>query len=237
MREVSREKICFWSDLGLVDTSCLDRLMRELTKCRLEEAIPDLLLFMSHKPCLSLGVRKLNEEDLLKPLEWFEQMGIPLMKMVRGGGLTYHWPGQLACYPILKLSSQEQNLNHYMFLLEEVGLRTLKDFGVKAKRKREHVSQIGLWYRDEKICSMGIHLSKWVTSFGFSLNLSGDPGPSRYIKPCGLSGVRLTTISNATGQEPRRSRVVASILKNFQEVFMRVLKESEFALEEKIRHF
>ncbi len=235
MKEVPHEKICFWSDQGLVDLSCLDRLMRKLTKYRLDDAIPDLLLLMSHEPCLSLGVRKLNEEDLLKPLEWFEEMGIPLVKLVRGGGLTYHWPGQLACYPILKLSPQEQNLNHYMFLLEEVGLLTLKDLGVKAKRKREHVSQIGLWYRDEKICSMGIHLSKWVTSFGFSLNLGGDPGPSRYIKPCGLSGVRLTTISRAIGQEPRRSLVVASILKNFREVFLRVLKKSKFPLEEIIR--
>jgi lipoate-protein ligase B len=232
--EVLREKICFWSDLGLVNLSFADRLMRKLTQCRLEDTVSDLLLFMSHKPSLSLGVRKLNEKDLLRPLEWFEQEGIPLVKIVRGGGLTYHWPGQLACYPILKLSSQEQNVSQYMFHLEEVGLRTLEDFGVKAKRKREHVSQMGLWYQDEKICSMGIHLARWVTSFGFSLNLGGDPGPSRFIKPCGLPGVQLTTISNVIGQEPRRSLVIASILKHFQEVFTRKLKESDFDLEEKI---
>lgn len=234
MMEGSSEKICFWSDLGLVNLSCVDRLMAELTNCRIEDSISDLILFMSHKSCLSLGVRKLNKEDLLRPLEWFEQEGIPLVKMVRGGGLTYHWQGQLVCYPILKLISREQNLNQYMFLLEEVGLRTLENLGVKAERKRDHVSQIGLWYRDKKICSMGIHLSKWVTSFGFSLNLGGDPTPSRFIRPCGLPGVHLTTVSAVTGQEPQRNLVISMILEHFQEVFIRTLKKSDLELEERI---
>ena len=78
------------------------------------------------------------------------------------------------------------------------------------------------------------HLSKWVTSFGFSLNLGGDPTPSRFIRPCGLPGVHLTTVSAVTGQEPQRNLVISMILEHFQEVFIRTLKKSDLELEERI---
>jgi lipoate-protein ligase B len=92
---------------------------------------------MAHPPSLAVGAKELNREDLLQPLEYFEKQGIYLHKHIRGGGITYHWDGQLVCYPIFKLKPNEQNIGNYMYRLEEIGLRTLKDLGIVAERKRE----------------------------------------------------------------------------------------------------
>ncbi len=234
---MSTKESCLLLDLGLLDLTEADRLMERLIKLRLDNVIPDLLLLMSHYPCLSIGVRKLNKDDLLKPLRSFEEEGIPLIKTMRGGGLTYHWQGQLACYPIFKLLPPEQNLSDYMFRLEEIGLRTLKDLEVAAYRRRENVSQIGLWWKNNKIASMGIHVAKWVTSFGFSLNLSGDAGPSRYIRPCGLDDVHLTTVTAITGKEPQRKQVISLLAKHFQNIFLRPINVAHIEIEGAILNF
>jgi lipoate-protein ligase B len=122
---------------GVISLPEVDLLMRKLAHWRLEEQIPDTLLLMAHPPSLAVGAKELNREDLLQPLEYFEKQGIYLHKHIRGGGITYHWDGQLVCYPIFKLKPNEQNIGNYMYRLEEIGLRTLKDLGIVAERKRE----------------------------------------------------------------------------------------------------
>ncbi len=212
---------CCSFDLGMIPLAETDRWMTDLVNRRLTDDIPDMLLLLSHPPTLALGARELDPRDLLQPLEVFEAQGIYLTASMRGGGLTYHWPGQLICYPILKLSPTEQSISRYMNQLEEVGLRTLRSAGVNAHRRREKTSQIGLWTGERKIASMGIHVSRWVTSFGFALNLDGDLGPSRFIRPCGLEGVQLTSIEKVTGQKPKRQQLKSALVRHFQEVFRR----------------
>lgn len=199
----------------------VDRIMAEIVRLRQADAIPDRILFLSYTPCLAVGARELNEADLLQPLEMFQKQGIPLFKSTRGGGLTYHWPGQLIVYPILKLQKHEQNIPQHMFRLEEVGLQTLRDFGVNAKRKRDATAQIGLWHARRKVASMGIFITRWVTSYGFALNLGGDFSPARAIRPCGLEGVQLTSIEEITGTAPYRGNVITSVQNHFQDVFQR----------------
>ncbi len=212
---------CICVDLDTISLPETNELLKELTLLRGKDEIPDLLLFLTHHPCLALGARGLDPDDVLKPLEWFDQMGIPLIKTARGGGITYLWEGQILCYPVLKLLPSEQDLPSYMFRLEEVALRTLTDLGVKAHRKRGRAAQIGLWWEDRKIASMGIHSARWVTSYGFALNIGGDTGPSRFIHPCGLKGVHLVTVSEITGVEPPRRTILSSIIDHFGEVFDR----------------
>ncbi len=208
-------------DLGLIGLNKADLLMKQLTQQRLADMIPDTILLLTHPASLSVGARKLNPSDLLQPLSYFERQGILFHQHVRGGGLTYHWPGQLVCYPILKLQPHEQNIANYMFKLEEVGLRTLKDVGIVATRKRDKAAQIGLWLGNGKIASMGIHVSKWVTSWGFALNLYGDKSPANFIRPCGLEGVSLITIEEVLGQAPSRQWMMNRLIHHFEEVFQR----------------
>jgi lipoyl(octanoyl) transferase len=146
-----------------------------------------------------------------------------LYQSSRGGGLTFHWPGQLVVYPVLKLAKSEQSLPKFMHRLEEVGLRTLSELGIAAYRRRHEAAQIGLWHEGRKIASMGIFVARWITSFGFALNLSGDTRPARYIRPCGLKGVQLITIEEINGQSPDRKQVKKLVLRHFQEVFERKL--------------
>ncbi len=208
-------------NLDIISLSDTDRLMKKLALWRLEDRIPDTLLLLSHPPSLAVGARELNREDLLKPLEYFENQGIYLYKNNRGGGLTYHWQGQLVCYPVLKLRSKEQNISNYMYRLEEVGLRTLRDLWIVAERKRQKTTQIGLWLGDNKIASMGIHISKWITSWGFALNLYGDKSPADFIRPCGLEGVNLITVEEVTGYRLSKRSVMNLLIHHFEDVFER----------------
>ena len=209
-------------DIGIAPLPAAEKLMNQLKQRRLKDQIPDVLLILSHPPIISVGVRKLNENDLLKPLTYFTNQQINIFKSNRGGGVTYHWPGQLVVYPILKLRKEEQHIPKYMYKLEEVGLRTLKDLGIPANRKRDKTAQIGLWYKKNKIASMGISVSNWVTSYGLSLNLGGDLSPSKYIRPCGLD-VNLITVADILGFEPNRKQAFALVKNHFEDVFQRRL--------------
>jgi lipoate-protein ligase B len=208
-------------NLGNISLPEADQLMRTLNHWRLENRIPDTVLLLSHPPSLAVGARELNQSDLLLPLSYFESKDIYLHKNIRGGGLTYHWPGQLVCYPILKLLPHEQNIGRYMAKLEEVGLRTLRDLGIIAERKRDKTAQIGLWLGNHKIASMGIHISKWITSWGFALNLSGDKTPADFIRPCGLEGVKLMTVEEIKGFRPLKHWVMNRVVYHFGNVFDR----------------
>lgn len=209
------------SVLGIVSLDAADQLMQQLAQQRLADQIPDTILLLSHPPSLAVGARELNPADLLLPLSYFESQGIYLHQHVRGGGLTYHWPGQLVCYPILRLQPHEQNIGKYMYKLEEVGLRTLKDLGIIAERKRDKAAQIGLWLGNNKIASMGIHVSRWITSWGFALNLYGDKSPADFIRPCGLEGVNLITAEEILGFAPSKQWVMNRLIYHFSEVFNR----------------
>jgi len=226
LKIANHEKTTFQSlNLGTADLGEADQLMKNLMLKRAQDEISDLLLFLSHKPVLAYGSRKLNPADFLKPIAFFENQNIPLLQTQRGGGLTFHWPGQLNVYPILKLRKNERNLSNYMFRLEEVAIRTLADLGVQANRKREKVAQIGLWVGNRKIASMGTYFSDWVTSYGFALNLGGDYSPANFIKPCGLA-VKLCTVEEIVGFVPNKNFVMKLVLEHFSEIFQREMSVS-----------
>jgi len=218
-------------NLGIISLPEVDRLIRQLAEWRLEDRIADTLLLLSHPPSLAVGASELNQADLLQPLSFFESQGIYLYKNTRGGGLTYHWDGQLVCYPVLKLKPNEQNIGNYMYRLEEVGLRTLRDLGIMAERKREKAAQIGLWLGNNKIASMGIHVSRWITSWGFALNLYGDKSPADFIRPCGLAGVGLVTVEEVMGFRPSKLFAMNRLVYHFGEVFERKVKIPKIKLQ------
>jgi lipoate-protein ligase B len=221
---VPKERTCLVANLGITGVEDADGFMSAARRLRFAGELPDLLLFLSHPGTVAVGLRDRRTEqpkDLLVPVRRLEEEGIALARSVRGGGITYHWPGQVVCYPILLLGPGERNIPLYMHGLEEIGIRTLRSFGVKAARSRESAAHVGLWHDRCKVASMGVRVSRWVTSFGFAINHEGDHEPSAYVRPCGLEGVRLTTMEEILGHAPPRDRVVDAIIENFAEVLRR----------------
>lgn len=219
-------KNCYATDLGLISVSHAEELMEAARQRRVREEFPDILLFLAHPKTVAVGLRggpPDRHPDLLVSARQLEEEGIQLARSVRGGGITYHWSGQVVCYPLIALGPRERNISQYMHNLEEVAIRCLDRFGIKAERKRASAAHIGLWAQDRKVVSMGVRVSSWVTSFGFALNLEGDLGPSRYVKPCGLEEVRLTTLEQILGRAPSRKWVVEVLQREFGSVFGREL--------------
>lgn len=220
-------KVCWSGDMGLVPVPTAERLMCHAAELRADGAIEDLVLFMAHPRTVALGLRDRNESHprdlLVSPLRLQEE-GIALVRSIRGGGITYHWPGQVVCYPIVKLEPGERDVPAYMGKLEEVCIQTLGAFGVRVERRRDTPAHIGLWWNGRKVVSMGIRISRWVTSFGFVINYGGDHRESAYVRPCGIEGARLATLEEILGTAPPRQEVAAVLTDTFSKVFSRSME-------------
>ncbi len=184
--------------------------------------IPGCLFFLAHPETVALGLKDRHVEhpkDLLVTPERLKEEGIELVRSVRGGGITYHWPGQVVCYPVMALTGSQRNIPGYMHKLEEISIRTLAGFGITAERRRDTPAHTGLWAGGRKIVSMGVRVSAWITSFGFAVNLAGDFSRSSYVRPCGIEGAKLTTMEELLGEAPSRSAVIESVQENCASIF------------------
>jgi lipoate-protein ligase B len=230
----------FVADLGIMGVPEAERFMAAAVDLRARDETPDMVLLLTHPKTVALGLRDSKSDrpkDLLVSRKRLEDEGIALSRSVRGGGITYHWPGQVVCYPIVALTSHERNIPGYMAKLEQVGIRTLKHFGLVARRRRDSAAHVGLWLDGKKIVSMGVRVSNWVTSFGFALNLEGDHSPSSYVRPCGLDGVELTTMQEALGHAPARKWVTEAVCENFASIFNRNMQKMPDYLLNRISSF
>jgi lipoate-protein ligase B len=220
-------RLCHVADLGLIGIPDAENLMTHARELRLQEETPDLLFFMAHPPTVAVGLRDRFIErpvDLLVDPDQLERERIALTRSIRGGGITYHWPGQLVCYPVLALAEGERDVGGYMWRLEQVGMDTLAQFGVSVSRREGKAAYVGLWVDECKLISMGVRISKWVTSFGFAINVGGDHAASSYVRPCGIEGASLATLEEILGQAPPRARVMEAVKDSFTRVFSRTLE-------------
>jgi lipoyl(octanoyl) transferase len=151
---------------------------------------------------------------------------LPVFEIERGGDVTYHGPGQLVGYPILNLSPDRRDIRRYVRDLQETLIRTLAAFGLAAEPRQEQ-ALIGVWVGEEKIASIGIHLSRWITTHGFALNVTTDLSMFGGIIPCGLHSVRMTSIERLTGTKPAVEEVARIYAGVFAEVFDREMIAAE----------
>src|SRR5579863_4907924 len=151
--------LCNVEQLGLIDYDEGLRLQRQRVAQRRASEIPDTLLLLEHPHVYTLG-RNAKREHLLISQERLLQLGAQVFETDRGGDITYHGPGQLVGYPILDLTQHRRDISWYMRSIEEVSLRTARDFGVKATRSE---GCTGVWVGKDKLTAMGVHLSRWVT--------------------------------------------------------------------------
>ena len=157
--------------------------------------VPDTILMLEHPPVVTLGRRAEEGELHLPPTAEVE-----LVQTDRGGKSTYHAPGQLVCYPILDLTRHGQDVKKYCRDLEEALIRTLAAVGVDATRI-EGLTGIWLERPPRKIASIGVHISKWVTTHGYALNVDLDPSPfTEWITACGLEDAAFTTVARELGR-------------------------------------
>jgi len=153
---------------------------------------PDTLLLLEHPPVYTRG-RRTEPGELPMGEDWYRAQGIDVVDADRGGRLTYHGPGQLVGYPIMRIV----DVVAYLRTMESAIIAALADEGVAA-RMRDGLT--GVWVADRKIGSIGVHVSRGVTTHGFAINVANDLQPFEWVVPCGLDGVRMTSLYLETGR-------------------------------------
>lgn len=194
-------------------------LQQSLVAKRFPDQIPDTLILTEHEPVLTLGGT--TKPEHWEP-HWFElkNQGISLHQTNRGGSVTYHGPGQIIGYPILKLKNFCPGPKIYVQKLEEVLIRTLAQWGIAGCR---HESFRGVWVNNEghleKIASIGVRISKGITMHGFALNVNLNLQPFALLTPCGIEHCVMTSISKLLAQPVDIAQVRENLAINFAEVF------------------
>lgn len=209
--------------LPLMDYEAARRLQWRLHEERVSDVRPDTLVLMEHEPVLTLG-------RTAKDAHWNGLDAVPggrdlrVIESERGGSVTYHGPGQVVGYPIVKLRHFCPGPKAYMRMLEEVIIRVLSDWGIEGRRVDTFV---GVWVRDPhdpdgplaKIAAMGVKIARGVTLHGFALNVTVDLAPYAGIVPCGIEGCRVTSMAEVLGRKVEPDEVRDRITRCFGDVF------------------
>jgi lipoyl(octanoyl) transferase len=189
-------------------------LQRSLAGAVSQGAIPDTVLFLEHPPVVTLGRRTDESAELHIP----DDAPVDVVETDRGGKSTYHGPGQLVCYPILDLNRHGRDVKKYVRNLEEALIRTLAAFEIAGERI-DGLTGVWLTRPPRKIASIGVHVSRWVTTHGYALNVDLDPAPfTEWITACGLEDAMFTTVARESGSavtvddvRPRAAAAIAEV--------------------------
>ena len=205
------ERIYIAEYLGVVPYELALKLQQKLCQVRAEGNIPDMVLLLQHPSVFTMG-RFRGEEDIIAlPKE------IAIYRTNRGGSVTYHGPGQLVGYPILDLRENGLGVREYIWKIEEAIINLLLGLGIQGHRLPEYPG--GVWVGKGKICSIGIHVSHYITSHGFALNVNPDLRYFKYINPCGLKDSVMTSISKLLGYAVAVESLMENLLNSFSATF------------------
>jgi lipoyl(octanoyl) transferase len=182
--------------LGVVEYRAAYALQERVRAARQAGAIPDTVLLLEHDPVFTHG-RRTAPGELAMGEDWYRMQGIDVVGVDRGGKVTYHGPGQLVGYPIVAID----DVMAFVGALEQAAVRALADEGVPGTRGRATDGRdfTGVWIEERKIASIGLHVSRGVTTHGFAVNVDNDLQPFNWVVACGLPEVRMTSITKETG--------------------------------------
>jgi lipoyl(octanoyl) transferase len=204
---------------GLVPYGDALELQRSLAGAVSQRAIPETVVFLEHPPVVTLGRRTETESELHIP----DGAEVEVVETDRGGKSTFHGPGQLVCYPILDLEHHGKDVKRYVRDLEEALIRTLGSFDLETTR---YESLTGVWMPPgggqgpRKIASIGVHVSRWITTHGYALNVDLDPAPfTEWITACGLEDAAFTTMARELGRPVTVAEVRPKAIEAIAEVF------------------
>ena len=207
---------------GLVPYEEARELQRGLERARQKGVIPDVLLLLEHPPVYTKG-RRSTADELPMGEEWYARQGIEVVGTDRGGRVTYHGPGQLVGYPIVSLKAYRDDVHDYIRRMERVIVRALGDWGIEA----EVVEGLtGVWTPERrKIGSIGVHVSRGVTTHGFAINVNNDLQPFEWIVPCGIESCRMTSLTRELGAEQDFDAFATTVRDRFGEIYGRAPEE------------
>jgi len=196
--------------LGKREYTSAWELQNEIHALVKNNSISSVVLYLEHNHVYTLG--KNADTDFI--LNNYPD-DIEIIETDRGGQVTYHGPGQLIGYPIINLNNYKKSVSWYMRSLEEIIILTLKDYGIPSSRKD---GMTGVWIEDDKICAMGVRISRWVSMHGFALNLNPEMKYYDGMIPCGIQEFGITSLSELLNENIDINEVIESITKNFLQV-------------------
>lgn len=184
--------------LGTVPYRDAVAIQTDFQASRQAEEIPDTLLLLEHPPVYTRGRRSLDDELSLGE-DFYRAKGIEIVPTDRGGRVTYHGPGQLVGYPIMRVT----DIGAHLRTMEAAIVAALAEHGIEARsRCAEGIDYTGVWVQDRKIASIGVHVSRGVSTHGFAVNVVNDLEPFSWIVACGLPGVTMTSVERELGRAP-----------------------------------
>jgi len=208
-----QDRICEIQDLGRIGFTEAVRVQNDLAARRKQGLIPDQLLLAEHPHVVTLG-RNARRENILAAPEVMARAGIEVVETDRGGDVTYHGPGQLVGYPIFDLREWKRDVTAYVRGIEEAIIGALSGFGLKGERVE---GCTGVWVGGAKLAAIGVHISRWVTTHGFALNIDTDLSYFRYIVPCGLT--KPVTSLRQLGSMASRGEMIAALRDRIERQF------------------
>jgi lipoate-protein ligase B len=209
------KKTCTAPYLETVPYEVALKLQQGLMQARAEGKIGDVLLLLQHPSVFTIGRFRGGEDIIVRP-ETLAREGIAVFHTNRGGGITYHGPGQLVGYPILNLRENGLGVREYIWKLEAVIIKLLWGLGIQGHRLAGYP---GVWASEKKICSIGIHIGHHITTHGFALNVTNDLRYFGYVRPCGLAGEVMTSVSELLGHWVAMETIIEKLLPSFSEIF------------------
>ena len=209
-------KTCLCLDMPLKEYRAALDLQRSLVLARQSNAIEnDVVLILEHPPVFTLG-RRAGIENLKATRAFLERKKISVIPVERGGDITFHGPGQLVVYPIIDLTKAGLNLLDYVTSLEEIMLRTALDWNIPAKRNSINR---GIWVSNNKLGSVGISVQRGVTFHGFALNVNLSLKPFKWIHPCGLTDIGVTSMERELSQRIHMNPVRKAVMHHLATLF------------------
>ena len=202
-------------EMGLVEYGEAFRLQRTVARARDAGDMSDALILLEHPPVITLG-RRANRANVVAAEELLRTEGVAVYQSTRGGDVTYHGPGQIVGYPILKLRELRLGAAAYVHGLEAMLIDLLSGFGLEARRDPKY---IGVWVGEEKVAAIGVAISAGITMHGFALNVEPNLSHFRLINPCGITDKGVTSMARLLGRsvtvEEVRPRLVESFARTF----------------------
>ena len=205
------ETVLWVTDMGIQPYLRMWELQKAVANARRSDRIPDVLLFTEHDPVFTMGKRG-GWKNLQVPQSFLQDKDIPCIATERGGDITYHGPGQLVGYPVLRISGGGRRVRHYVKMLEEAIILALEHFRIQAERVH---GRPGVWAGAAKIAFIGLAVQREICFHGFALNVDLDLSPFSWMNPCGLKQAQITSMKDLLKDSPS----VKDVRKVVTEVF------------------
>ncbi len=204
-----------YCDLEFINYQEAWDLQKSILNLRVKNEVSDVLFLLEHPHTYTLG-KVAERNNLIGNEEFLKKNNISVFDIDRGGDITYHGPGQIVGYPIIKLEDWKKDTHKYLRALEEVIINTCIEYGLNPHRDSKYT---GVWIDDKKIAALGIKVSRWVTMHGFAFNINTELNMFRGIIPCGIQGKDVTSLKRELDREISIEEVKNSLLENFKKIF------------------